>query len=52
MTTSCTYGQPESELVVWSGPARLRYHGVLPLNEGHHPLVGNCRINLSFHKAA
>ncbi len=40
------------DIVVWGGPARLRYHGVLPLTEGHHPLVGHCRINLSFRKAA
>jgi DNA oxidative demethylase len=40
------------DVVVWGGPARLRYHGVLPLQEGHHPLVGNLRINLSFRKAA
>ena len=40
------------DVVVWGGPARLRYHGVLPLKEGQHPLVGNCRINLSFRKAA
>ena len=39
------------DVVVWGGPARLRYHGVLPLKEGHHPLVGGCRINLTFRKA-
>ncbi len=40
------------DMVVWGGPARLRYHGVLRLDEGHHPLVGEHRINLSFRKAA
>jgi len=40
------------DVVVWGGPARLRYHGVLPLKESHHPLVGDRRINLSFRKAA
>lgn len=40
------------DVVVWGGPARLRYHGILPLKEGHHPLVGDHRINLSFRKAA
>ena len=40
------------DVVVWGGPARLRYHGVLPLKDGHHPLVGNHRINLTFRKAA
>jgi alkylated DNA repair protein (DNA oxidative demethylase) len=39
------------DVVVWGGPARLRYHGVLPLEEGHHPLTGACRINLTFRKA-
>lgn len=39
------------DVVVWGGPARLRYHGVLPLKEGHHPLVGDYRINLTFRKA-
>jgi DNA oxidative demethylase len=40
------------DVVVWGGPARLRYHGVLPLKERHHPLVGDHRINLTFRKAA
>ncbi len=40
------------DVVVWGGPARLRYHGVLPLPAGYHPLVGGCRINLTFRRAA
>ncbi len=39
------------DVVVWGGPARLRYHGVLPLEEGHHPLLGAYRINLTLRKA-
>jgi DNA oxidative demethylase len=39
------------DVVVWGGPARLRYHGVLPLEAGHHPLLGGCRINLTFRRA-
>jgi DNA oxidative demethylase len=39
------------DVVVWGGPARLRYHGVLPLEEGDHPLLGACRINLTLRKA-
>lgn len=39
------------DVVVWGGPARLRYHGVAPLKEGHHPLVGGCRYNLTLRKA-
>lgn len=38
------------DVVVWGGPARLRYHGVLPLKEGTHPLLGGYRINLTFRK--
>ncbi len=39
------------DVVVWGGPARLHYHGVLPLKEGSHPFMGACRINLTFRKA-
>lgn len=40
------------DTVVWGGPARLRYHGVMPLKDGHHPLLGEFRINLTFRTAA
>ncbi|WP_265944147.1 DNA oxidative demethylase AlkB [Dechloromonas sp. A34] len=39
------------DAVVWGGPDRLRYHGVLAVKAGEHPLVGNCRLNLTFRKA-
>lgn len=39
------------DVVVWGGPARLRYHGVLALEDGQHPLTGGYRINLTFRKA-
>lgn len=39
------------DVVVWGGPARLRYHGVLPLRAAHHPVVGSCRFNLTFRRA-
>ena len=39
------------DVVVWGGPARLRYHGVLPLKEGFHPFLGTHRVNLTFRKA-
>jgi alkylated DNA repair protein (DNA oxidative demethylase) len=39
------------DVVVWGGPARLSYHGVLPLAEAQHPLTGALRINLTFRKA-
>jgi DNA oxidative demethylase len=39
------------DVVVWGGPARLRYHGVLPLKPNHHDALGSCRINLTFRRA-
>jgi len=39
------------DVVVWGGPARMRYHGVMPIKEGFHPLLGVHRINLTFRKA-
>ena len=41
-----------ADVVVWGGPARLRFHGVLPLKEGRHAVLGSQRINLSFRKVA
>lgn len=35
------------DVVVWGGPSRMRFHGVLPVKSGTHPLVGNMRINLT-----
>ncbi|WP_108472827.1 DNA oxidative demethylase AlkB [Rhodanobacter thiooxydans] len=39
------------DVVVWGGPARLRYHGVLPLKPNHHDALGDVRINLTFRHA-
>jgi len=39
------------DIVVWGGPARLRFHGVAPLADGEHAIVGRQRINLTFRKA-
>ncbi|MBW0149208.1 DNA oxidative demethylase AlkB [Marinobacter arenosus] len=39
------------DVVVWGGAARLRYHGVLTLKNGSHPLTGACRYNLTFRRA-
>ena len=36
------------DVVVWGGPARLRFHGVLALKDGHHAATGGHRINLTF----
>lgn len=39
------------DVVVWGGPSRLRFHGVLALKPGLHPLLGAQRINLTFRRA-
>lgn len=44
------YRLAHGDVVVWGGPARLAYHGVMPLADGDHPLLGSQRINLTFRK--
>lgn len=39
------------DIVVWGGPSRLRYHGILPLKPGVHPAAGAVRYNLTFRRA-
>ncbi|MBL6749783.1 MAG: DNA oxidative demethylase AlkB [Nevskia sp.] len=39
------------DVVVWGGPARLRFHGVMPLAPAVHPLQGAQRINLTLRRA-
>lgn len=39
------------DVVVWGGPARLFFHGIAPLKDGHHPATGACRLNLTFRRA-
>jgi DNA oxidative demethylase len=39
------------DIAVWGGPARLAFHGVAPLADGEHALLGRQRINLTFRKA-
>jgi len=39
------------DVMVWGGPARLAYHGILPLKDGVHPVMGRVRMNLTFRKA-
>ena len=39
------------DVVVWGGPSRLAYHGVLALADGDHPIVGRRRFNLTLRKA-
>ena len=44
------YRLAHGDVVVWGGPARLAFHGVAPLEEGDHPLLGGRRINLTFRR--
>jgi alkylated DNA repair protein (DNA oxidative demethylase) len=45
------YRLEHGDVVVWGGPSRLVFHGVAPLAEGEHALLGRQRINLTFRKA-
>jgi alkylated DNA repair protein (DNA oxidative demethylase) len=44
-------GLESGDVVVWGDADRLIYHGVAPLAAGDDPLIGQCRINLTFRKA-
>jgi alkylated DNA repair protein (DNA oxidative demethylase) len=44
------YRLEHGDIAVWGGPARLAFHGVAPLKDGDHPLIGRQRINLTFRK--
>ena len=39
------------DVLVWGGATRLAYHGVNPLKDGIHPLLGSERWNLTFRMA-
>ncbi|MEI9903314.1 MAG: alpha-ketoglutarate-dependent dioxygenase AlkB [Asticcacaulis sp.] len=39
------------DAVVWGGPLRRAYHGIAPLKDGLHPLLGRRRINLTLRRA-
>lgn len=44
-------GLEHGDVLVLSGPARLRFHGVMPVRDGEHPVLGRCRVNLTFRRA-
>jgi len=48
---TCRLPLAHGDVLVWGGPDRLRYHGVLPLQAGSHPALGEQRINLTFRQA-
>jgi alkylated DNA repair protein (DNA oxidative demethylase) len=39
------------DVVAWGGPSRLYFHGIAPLADGEHAVMGGQRINLTFRKA-
>ena len=39
------------DVAVWGGVDRLRFHGIAPVREAHHPLTGGTRINFTFRMA-
>lgn len=41
----------DGDVIVFGGASRLIYHGIKPLESAAHPLLGACRINLTFRKA-
>ena len=45
------YRLQHGDVVVWGGPSRLVFHGVAPLADGEHALLGRTRINLTFRRA-
>jgi alkylated DNA repair protein (DNA oxidative demethylase) len=45
------YRLEHGDIVVWGGPARLVFHGVAPLADGEHAVMGRQRINLTFRRA-
>jgi alkylated DNA repair protein (DNA oxidative demethylase) len=45
------YRLEHGDVVVWGGPSRLSFHGVAPLADGEHALLGRKRINLTFRRA-
>ena len=39
------------DIAVWGGTSRLWYHGIRPVKDGDHPVLGRQRINLTFRQA-
>ena len=45
------YRVEHGDVVIWGGRSRLFFHGVAPLADGEHALLGRKRINLTFRRA-
>jgi alkylated DNA repair protein (DNA oxidative demethylase) len=41
----------DGDVIVFGGASRLIYHGIKPVEDGAHPVLGACRVNLTFRKA-
>lgn len=39
------------DVVVWGGATRLVFHGIAPVADGCHPLVGRMRLNVTLRRA-
>lgn len=39
------------DVVIWGGKSRLKFHGVLPIKAGYHPMTGEDRLNVTFRVA-
>ena len=48
--TTQRYRLAHGDVVVWGGPSRLAFHGVLPVAHGDHALLGRRRVNVTFRK--
>ena len=49
--STCRIPLAHGDVLVWGGPDRLRYHGVLPVKADPDAAPGGRRINLTFRKA-
>lgn len=45
------YRLEHGDVAVWGGPSRYAFHGIAAMADGHHPILGSQRINLTFRKA-
>jgi DNA oxidative demethylase len=45
------YPVHHGDVAVWGGVSRFRFHGVLTLKDGEHPVMGRMRINLTLRGA-
>lgn len=39
------------DVAVWGGASRMAFHGIEPLKDGIHPLLGHRRVSLAFRRA-